>query len=117
MPRGVVDPELTFNVWFEYVNWYGDDFEIKDETDLVWPYSKFIRLRDAERIMDALSTQARMDISDLVHVDGSGYNWVTGAFAQAFYEGWGTPAQVVEEHRQHHQNMLDTVFGALARLE
>jgi hypothetical protein len=117
VPRGVQNPEEVFNVWFEYINWYGDDFAMKDEADLAWPYSKFLRERDAERIMDALSTQGRMDVGDLVFVDGTGYTWITGAFAQAFFEGWGTPAQVVEEHRQHHQEMLETVFGALSEMK
>jgi hypothetical protein len=64
--------------------------------------------------MDALSIGRKIDIGTAVFVDGTGYTWMGNDLAHAFYDDTGTPAQLVEEHRQQRQDMLDQVFGALA---
>jgi multiple sugar transport system substrate-binding protein len=114
IPRGINDPEDVFTIWYEMGKWYGNDFDLKDEEDLSWPYSKFNTARDGERIMDALSKGRKFDIGGAIHVDGVGYDWISGGFAQSAFEDTATPAQFAEENRQERQNMLDTVFGSLA---
>jgi hypothetical protein len=114
IPRGVQNPDDVFTVWYELGKWFGTDFELKDEDDMIWPYSKFNTARDAERIMDALTIGRKIDIGDAVFVDGRGYTWVIGDFNLAFFRDEATPAQIVESNRQNHQDMLDQMFGSLA---
>jgi len=113
IPRGVENPEDVFEVWYLLNHWYGDDLELKDEVDLIYPLSRFMTEADGMRIMNNIVNNRRIDPGMTVMLDGIGYHWMAGSIAETFYWGTETPASIVEARRPDQQAMLDAVFRDL----
>jgi hypothetical protein len=113
IPRGSVKPEDCWEVYEQHHNWFGNDYEARDDINFAWELRYYPTEKDAIRINNAANNESKLDVADSVKVDGIGYGWILNGFTRAFYEQTGTPAQVVEEARQVRQDMLDTVFGQL----
>jgi len=107
IPRGVTKPEDVWEVFMQVTGmWFDNDWELRNEGVYSYPYMQLLTKQDADRILDAIRFKQKVDYIGLIPGACQGYN-----FSGAFYEGRGTPAQVVEEVRQEVEDAIAEALG------
>jgi len=107
IPVGVEDPELVYNVFYDFTNWYDGDVSIRDDAEtLGWWYGvtgKDLDLQDWNfEVMFECGLREQFDLVSSLAV----YPDFTG-----FFNGDYTPAQFQETYKQEYQDALDTTFN------
>ncbi len=104
IPAGVERPELVYQVFKEYTNWYDGDLEYRDDTE--W----FEDMMETERNFEYLKMMGEstpwFDLWDKIGTIDAGNKMVTSAADQIM-----TPAQAAEQQKQLVQDYLDLNFG------
>ena len=99
IPVGVEDPELVYNVFYDYMNWYHGDTSLRD-SDMTW-WEDSALTEDNYRIMEETGARGGFDLWN-----GLGVDW---KFAELL-NGTVTAAQFAEMHKQEVQDALDGFY-------
>lgn len=107
IPYGVEDPELVYNVWEAYNNWYMGDTSIRDDKEaLWWWYAVTAKNPDLQEenfaIMKELGSKENYDLYGALGLEWQLPELLTGTM---------TAAQFQETYRQEVQNKLDEMLG------
>jgi ABC-type glycerol-3-phosphate transport system substrate-binding protein len=100
IPKGVQDPELVYNVIYDWTNWYQGDRSIAE--DLNWAMDRFMTDRNFDYVL-MMSKRAGFDIWGSLGL-GDGFSMVP------LMDGEKTPSQIAEEAKQLVQDALDNYF-------
>ncbi len=100
VPKGVKDPELVYNVFYDWTNWYDGDTELRDDTE--WFENQMITERNFNYLKD-MGTKEQFDIWGSL---GLGDNF---SLVPLLY-GEKTASQLAEESKLVVQDALDTYF-------
>jgi ABC-type glycerol-3-phosphate transport system substrate-binding protein len=104
IPVGVKDPALVYSVYYDYINWFKDDTDWRDEGGKFdWQADQY----QTQRNMDMAVANGSISAFDL---------WPTLGLGDDFsmvpiMDGEKTPAQYAEETRQLVQDRLKVYFG------
>lgn len=98
IPVGVEDPEYVYNVFYDWVNWYNYDTELRDDTE--W----FEDCCYTERNFAYLEEAGKHEAFDLWQNSGVSLDIV------GLMNGEKTASQVAEESKQLYQDYLDQYF-------
>ncbi|MBQ8262870.1 MAG: extracellular solute-binding protein [Lachnospiraceae bacterium] len=112
IPVGIEDPELVYNVFYDYCNYYNGDTSIRDDDQDIHNGSMFwwfcvtgkedeYRIANYECMFEAGSHE----VFDLYMNLGITYDW------KSLISGEMTPAQFQETYKQQIQDGLDMYFG------
>ena len=99
IPVGVEDPELVYNVFYDYMNWYHGDTSLRD-SDMTW-WEDSALTEDNFHIMEETGARGGFDLWN-----GLGVAW---NFDQLL-DGTVTAAQFAETHKQEVQDALDGFY-------
>ncbi|GHV05664.1 hypothetical protein FACS1894217_02940 [Clostridia bacterium] len=119
IPRGVENPQLVYDAWFDYNNWYDGDYANTKQYDIIaddeegaleWWMDELVtaahgnkELEDNNiRLFGMMSDKETMDIWGSLNSDFSLVEVMNGE---------KTPAQLQEENKQIIQDKLDGFFG------
>ena len=108
IPVGVKDPELVYNVMYDWINWHKGDPELRDDTE--WAENMMTSGSDADlsaRNFEYLSEcgkNAYLDLWDKLGIDIGVFNLVT-------LDAETTPASLAEAHSGEIQAALDAYLG------
>lgn len=101
IPTGVENPELVYQVFYEYNNWYNDDLTIRDDEDsLTWWKDSVISEENYE-VMELLGQKEQFELWNSLGVNIDIESLVLGEM---------TPAQVQETYKQPLQDALNVYF-------
>jgi hypothetical protein len=101
IPRGVDNPRLVYDVFYDWMNWY--DYDVETATDMEWTMNRFM-------------TERNFEYAYMMH-QNAGYDiWNNLGLGDDFsmieiMDGEKTPSQYAEEVRQVIQDALDSFFG------
>ena len=107
IPVGVEDPELVYNVFYDYQNYFHDDTSIRDDLETLWWWV-------SETDSDEDNQMANFEVQllclsrpqvDLYEALGVALDWLP------LINGEVTVAQFQETYRQEFQDALDVLFG------
>ena len=107
IPVGVEDPELVYNVFYDYQNYFHDDTSIRDDLETLWWWV-------SETDSDEDNQMANFEVQllcltrpqvDLYEALGVNVDWLP------LINGEVTVAQFQETYRQLFQDGLDVLFG------
>lgn len=106
IPVGVEDPELVYNVFYDFSNWYDFDTSIRDdETALNWWYTVTAKDMDIQdrnfEVMFECGMREQFDLVDSLGITPDYYG---------LFQGTYTPAQFQETYRQQYQDALDGYY-------
>lgn len=99
VPAGVKDPELVYNVFYDWSNWFKGDTEYRDG-DLTWWEDCAITEENYE-VMQYLGSRGGFDLWNSLGLD---WDWSTILY------GTMTPAQFQETYKQNVQDALDSYY-------
>ncbi len=107
IPKGVEDPELVYNVFEAWNNWYMGDTTIRDDPETMnWWYVCTAKEEGLQmenfNVMFDLGSRESYDLYPALGLD-----WWLGDIVV----GNMTAAQFAETHRQQVQDKLDSLFG------
>lgn len=107
IPVGVEDPELVYNVFYDFTDWYNGDVSIRDDAEtLGWWYGvtgKDLDLQDWNfEVMFESGLREQFDLVSSLDI----YPDFPGLF-----DGDYTPAQFQETYKQEYQDALDRTFN------
>lgn len=100
IPTGVENPELVYNVFYDYKNWYHDDLDFRDG-DMTW-WEDCAMTEENYEIMEYMGASDGFDLWNALGLD---WDW------SALLNGEMTAAQFQETWRQPVQTALDTFFN------
>ena len=107
IPVGVEDPELVYNIFYDFTNWYDGDTSIRDDAEtLGWWYavtSKDLDIQDWNfEVMFEMGMREQFDLVSSL-----------GVFPDfmGLFNGDYTPAQFQETYKQEYQDALDRTFN------
>lgn len=104
IPVGVEDPELVYNVYYDYVNWFKDDLSIRDEGGTAdWQRDMYMTERNFEMAME----NGKIGAFDIWGSLGLGDSMTM----VSIMNGEKTPAQYAEETKLLVQDRLNAYFG------
>ncbi len=106
IPVGTEDPELVYNVFYDFTNWYHNDTVIRDDPEtLGWWYSVTAKDYDIQDsnfdVMFTCGMREQFDLVDSLNVNTD---------FPALFRGEYTPAQYQETFRQQYQDALDRYY-------
>jgi ABC-type glycerol-3-phosphate transport system substrate-binding protein len=106
IPVGTKDPELVYNVFYDFTNWYNFDTTIRDDAEtLGWWYGVTGRTPEIQNqnfdVMFQCGLREQFDLVDSLTINPD--------FA-GFFNGDYTPAQFQETYKQQYQDALDRYF-------
>jgi len=106
IPVGVEDPELVYNVFYDFTNWYDSDVSIRDDEEtLNWWYSSTsddLDIQDSNfEVMFECGLKEQFDLVSSLNVNMD----FAGLFAGDY-----TPAQFQETYKQEYQDALDRIY-------
>ncbi len=106
IPVGVEDPELVFNVFYDYQNWFHDDTTLRDdpETNHWWieETGRTPEFQDYNyEVQLEMLTRQQVDMYESLNVS---LDWLQ------LINGEQTVAQFQETYRQQFQDALDAIF-------
>lgn len=107
IPVGIEDPELVYNIFYDYCNYYHDDVTIRDDREALWWWyestGKTAEYQDAnfQAMFDAGMHEA-FDLWQNLNIE---YDW------KSLIAGETTPAQFQETYKQQIQDGLDSYFN------
>ncbi|MCD7709604.1 MAG: extracellular solute-binding protein [Clostridiales bacterium] len=99
IPTGVEDPELVYNIFYDWQNWYHGDTDLRDG-DLTWWEDCAITEENYE-VMEYLGSRGGFDLWNSLGLD---WDW------SALLFGDMTAAQFAESYKQNVQDALDTFY-------
>ncbi|HPJ02081.1 MAG TPA: extracellular solute-binding protein [Candidatus Limiplasma sp.] len=106
IPVGVEDPELVYNVFYDFTNWYDNDVSIRDDAQtLGWWYGvtgKDLDIQDWNfSVMFDMGLREQFDLVSSLNVFPDFLGLFNGDY---------TPAQFQETYKQEYQDALDRTF-------
>ena len=106
IPVGVEDPELVYNVFYDFTNWYDNDVSIRDDAQtLGWWYGvtgKDLDIQDWNfSVMFEMGLREQFDLVSSLNVFPDFLGLFNGDY---------TPAQFQETYKQEYQDALDRTF-------
>lgn len=104
IPSCVEDPELVYNVFYAWCNWYHDDTELRD-SDLHW-WEDAALTEENYQVMVGVSENATVDLWQSIGVE---FNFL--ALLGVADTELMTPAQWQETYKQSFQDALDAMFN------
>ncbi|MDE7326840.1 MAG: extracellular solute-binding protein [Lachnospiraceae bacterium] len=104
IPAGVERPELVYQVYKEYSNWYDGDLEYRDDTE--WSEDMMETERNFSYLKMMGSTTPWFDLWDKIGDVNAGYAMVTSKAEEVL-----TAAQAAEQQKQLVQDYLDLNLG------
>lgn len=107
IPVGVEDPELVYNVFYDYQNYFHDDTSIRDDEETLWWWiSETGKEEEYQRanfdVQLLCLTRPQVDLYEAL---GVSVDWLP------LLKGEVTVAQFQETYRQQYQDGLDILFG------
>lgn len=99
IPAGVDNPELVYNVFYDWQNWYHGDTDLRDG-DLTWWEDCAITEENYE-VMEYMGQRGAFDLWNALGVE---WNW------PALLDGEMTAAQFAETYKQSVQDALDGFY-------
>jgi len=104
IPIGVKDPEFVFNFYYDYVNWFKGDVDLRDEGGIFdWQADMYLTERNFEMAVE----NGRINAFDIWSDIGLGDD----LSMVPIMNGESTPAQYAEEKKQIVQTRLNDYFG------
>jgi len=105
IPVGVSDPELVYNAFYDYKNWFNDDIDLRDEGGTFdWQADQYL----TERNFDMAIANGSIAAFDLWGALGLGDE----LSMVPIIEGEKTPSQYAEEQKQIIQDRLNAYLGS-----
>lgn len=101
IPAGVDNPELVYAVFYDLMNWYQGDTELRDG-DMSWWENSVITEENYE-VMELMGSKENFDLWN-VFLTASEMDLV------GLVTGTLTPSQVQETYKQPYQDLLDTFY-------
>ena len=99
IPVGVEDPELVYNVFYDWQNWYHGDEELRDG-DLTWWEDCAVTEENYE-VMEYMGQRGAFDLWNSLGLD---WDWAQ------LLNGEMTAAQFQETYKQNVQDALDSFY-------
>lgn len=99
IPAGVKDPELVYNVFYDWSNWFKGDTEYRDG-DLTW-WEDCAITEENYAVMEYLGSRGGFDLWNSLGLD---WDW------SSILYGTMTPAQFQETYKQSVQDALDSYY-------
>lgn len=99
IPSGVEDPELVYNVFYDWTNWYNNDTEYRD-SNLSW-WEDAVITEENFAVMEELGARENFDLWNNLGVTYDLEGLITGVI---------TPSQFQETYKQLYQDALDAFF-------
>jgi len=100
IPTGVKDPEFVYNVFSEYLDWYGDDYDLRDEVNEWWHDSALTE--ENFQVMYDCGLKSTLDLWNSIGVDYQ---------IPSLLDGTMTAAQFQETNKQLVQSALDAMYN------
>jgi len=106
IPTGVENPELVYNVFYDFSNWYDSDTSIRDDEEtLNWWYSSTsddLDIQDSNfEVMFECGLKEQFDLVSSLNVN---MDFI------GLFKGNYTPAQFQETYKQEYQDALDRIY-------
>lgn len=99
IPAGVDDPTFVYTVFADWLCWYGDDLELRDEVE--WFENQMISEENFDMLLSLGEAGGQFDLWGKLGVDFD---------MLGLLKGEKTPAQLQEESKQVFQDALDSFF-------
>ncbi len=99
IPTGVDNPELVYNVFYDWQNWYHDDVDLRDN-DLTW-WEDCAITEENYAVMEYMGERGAFDLWNALGLD---WDW------SYLLNGEMTAAQFQETYKQNVQDALDSFF-------
>lgn len=99
IPTGVEDPELVYNVFYDWQNWYHDDVDLRDN-DLTW-WEDCAMTEENYAVMEYMGERGAFDLWNALGLE---WDW------SQLLNGEMTAAQFQETYKQNVQDALDSFF-------
>ena len=99
IPAGVEDPELVYNVFYDWQNWYHDDTELRDG-DLTW-WEDCAITEENYAVMEYMGARGAFDLWNSLGLE---WDW------SLLLNGEMTAAQFQETYKQNVQDALDGFY-------
>lgn len=99
IPTGVEDPELVYNVFYDWQNWYHDDVDLRDN-DLTW-WEDCAITEENYAVMEYMGERGAFDLWNALGLE---WDWAQ------LLNGEMTAAQFQETYKQNVQDALDSFF-------
>lgn len=107
IPVGIEDPELVYNVFYAYCNYYQGDISVRDDREALWWWYESTgskpEYQDAN--FQCMFDAGMHETFDLFLNLGIGFDW------KGLISGEMTPAQFQETYKQQVQDGLDAYFN------
>ena len=106
LPTGVQEPELVFNVLYDWFNWYDGDTSLRDNKKTMnWWYTCNAKTPELQElnveVMKDCGLHSTMDFWNSLGIE---YN------LEDLIKGTMTPAQIQETHKQEVQDAVSKIF-------
>lgn len=99
IPTGVQDPELVYNVFYDWQNWYHGDTDLRDG-DLTW-WEDCAITEENYAVMEYMGARGAFDLWNSLGLD---WDW------SLLLDGEMTAAQFQETYKQNVQDALDAFY-------
>ena len=99
IPAGVEDPELVYNVFYDWQNWYHGDTDLRDG-DLTW-WEDCAITEENYAVMEYMGARGAFDLWNALGLE---WDW------SAILTGEMTAAQFQETYKQNVQDALDAFY-------
>ncbi|MBQ8596878.1 MAG: extracellular solute-binding protein [Lachnospiraceae bacterium] len=99
IPAGAEDPELIFNVFYDWQNWYHGDVDLRDG-DLTW-WEDCAVTEENYAVMEYMGQRGAFDLWNALGLE---WDW------SAILTGEMTAAQFQETYKQNVQDALDSFY-------
>lgn len=100
IPAGVENPELVYNVFYDWQNWYHGDIDVRD-SNMTWWEDCAITEENYE-VMEYMGARGAFDLWNTLGLE---WDWT------ALLNGEMTAAQFQESYKQNVQDALDGFYG------
>lgn len=99
IPTGVEDPAFVYTVFQAWQDWYGDDYELRDN-DMTW-WEDSALTEENYKVMEYIGGAGNFDLWNALGIE---YPWTD------LLDGVVTPAQFQESNKQLVQTALDQMY-------
>lgn len=99
IPTGADDPELIYNVFYDWQNWYHDDVDLRDN-NLTW-WEDCAMTEENYAVMEYMGERGAFDLWNALGLE---WDW------PGLLNGDMTAAQFQETYKQNVQDALDSFF-------
>lgn len=109
LPAGVANPELVFNYFYDYLNWYDFDVDVRDDKENLHWWYQTTAFDLAQQEFNFSVTRDACSIGSFDLWEGMGIENFQASIMELF-KGNMTPAQVQETHKNQFQEALSAIF-------